>query len=572
MGKILDSFRQNLPASQARKIEKFLVKETQKKAIRTQQEFKDELQKKIRELLESDVAVRALSPPVSPDDRSSSVMMNTLLEFIEGDLEALSQDIDRTSDTVSTQTHIYIEQILNKLEKATNEAEAELDRLESILSDTSIKNGILLSFRDASESLSRSDELATLLYVDPKEHRVFNQSQDMAIMAQIGALSLPSSSMDILGPSTIKEQSTADIFETGRRYSIPNTLLPSTPGTSIAGLRLDRINHEDVADWWSKKLSVSAPIPDGAITTLCIDLTNSQEVNSIEVHPSLSSNMTLESVFCINGERKFEAIGEELSVKADQPIRLIFRKMQLSKLYLVLRQKTYTVSSDGQSYHYQFGLNKITVGNLSYQNKGVFISKTLSLPKISKMSLSEELLDSLGGGASVNQLPLIEYWIHLREYDADGNPTMYQLLPILPETHSFFRERLIMNSSGETNLMFKTSDDDMAVTRDGTALLVNEDYSIDVGDFQTKITINSARTESRDYIAYYNPAFLSPTSPTVFTDSTQVLNYDYEKNLIYSRPLGSRAVRTDINLIVIMRGPEECLATKTIDKLVLRVG
>ena len=567
MGKILDSFRQNLPANQARKIEQVLVGEAKRGAIRNIQEFKDTLQALTREMLSKDVPLQTNVPHLVEDQRTSSALFNKMFETIEGDLSSLSKDVDLTADTAEAQTAIYLHQIVAKLVKATDEAEAELNRLEAIISDHAVRNAISLDFRLHSEALSRSHALANSLYCDPKEGTSLPESYDMSTIGQIGALCLPSESSELVNISNVSEVKSSDIYELGLRYNLPAGLSPSTEGKARIEGSLQRLDRRNIASWWKKDV-VSSVTADGAICTLCLDLSNIQNINFIELDATPSSTMVLRSAYCMNKDRTIEALGEDMNLGLSSPARILLSRKPINKVYLVLEQKTFTISQ-GELGTYSFGIDRVKVGLLNFRSKGCFVTETMDVDNLLGLELTSQLCPIIGDSVESFRKPLLEYFVDIREYDAQDNIVQRQLVPILGNDDDV-TERLVFGTNGETSLMFKAETDDIVIIEDENALLIGADFTIEQTDYKTIVNLRGSLEPNRNYRAVYTPKCMTSGALPVPFDSTENIKYGHDRNLIYNRPLGSRSVRAEVNLVIIMRGPDPCSHTLAIDKIVLR--
>jgi len=76
-----------------------------------------------------------------------------------------------------------------------------------------------------------------------------------------------------------------------------------------------------------------------------------------------------------------------------------------------------------------------------------------------------------------------------------------------------------------------------------------------------------------EYVAEYVPLHTQEgTAPIPFTDATELVRYAPDNTIRLSRPEASQAVRSEANLLVIMRGLGNGVHTSVVDQITFAVG
>ena len=237
---------------------------------------------------------------------------------------------------------------------------------------------------------------------------------------------------------------------------------------------------------------------------------------------------------------------------------------------------------------YRFGFDNILVGQLEFLNRGYYISNTLSLPKINKIYLKAK--ENMYIGVQENEdelvntdpLPPVEYWVVVREIDAANNIVWLGYLPIASVGETRVREKVVIESNNSGTLNFTVSPDiadgsnDFILYRDGVEILRPLDYTLTtLGDLirSSSVTVPDGFNYKNEYIADYE---LYQTQedivPVPFTDSTGLIRYNSDNSISLTRPDTSQAIRTEINLIIIMRGSLNTSYTSVVDEITFAAG
>jgi hypothetical protein len=133
------------------------------------------------------------------------------------------------------------------------------------------------------------------------------------------------------------------------------------------------------------------------------------------------------------------------------------------------------------THSYQYGIKQISLGNTSYQNNGIFVTKPIEIEG-NVMSLSlrshEEhpLFDGLGGSAT-DRFTSVEYYVSYKE-----NPTLQDWLPILPEDMTEIKcERLFVKQNTADLRFIADLSQPISVYRNGIKLEESEYYFLAQG-------------------------------------------------------------------------------------------
>lgn len=614
--KILDSFIRTMPRLQARNIERDLQRPEERLRYRTAAEFREAFQGRLRQLLGRDSDIRFGGMQFQEDSYKESEMMNEAFSLIAGDLSSLFSEATDFLKLEELQAQIFNNEVVDRLRKATAEAETEIERLELLRGNVSgLKEAIVEKFNSGADRLSRSAPHAQTTYVDPKLNIEPPPSLDMPVGLYVGGLVLPLSGRSPIHVG-IDFVDNNKRMEQGRR-SLPQVIQTRDLGQALFGsLTTAPIGNaigEDYNSSWEASYLPPQTIPGGATVSIVLTIhPGAPAINYLEIHPVGEFDQELASVFYEDEVEEAVEIDLQVSpVKLTEPIRLNFREVNARRVILTLRQKNSTAinmgfenpAPDGEEqldlsrrmlHRYTFGLRNVSVGQASYQSLGYYVSRTLTLPKINKLFLkaSENSFAGVSGGEALspdtNPLPLIEYWVAVREIDGGGIVVDSKFLPILSAGLTQVREKLEVNQSGKASLSFMIDPeidtngdqgdvDDLIVYRNGVALLRGVDYSFEPPATALAqpaiLSIPQGYLVQDEYVAKYTPLHTQTAlAPVQFTDRTRLVRYNSDNTISLKRPESSRAVRSEANLIVIMRGLGNGKHTAIVDEFTFAVG
>lgn len=602
MGRILEKFVQQLPKLQADSIQKELLRSKANKEIRSVQGFREAFQEKLRALLESDEVLRFEAKELIVEETRSSELIDSMLSLIADDLLAMFTEGDELLSLANTQSALFRDEVINRLRQAVGEASLELDRVELLTgSNAGFTNALVEKFRDSNSRLPRTDPVAEQVYKDPKLNTVFTPDYDMAIEATTDGLVLPIKSENTLAFSAIRDQQSSDVRDLSDRFSIPRTVEPSTQSIDLPHVKgsLNYLIDRKKETFWIKKIQTAKILPDGAKLNLLLTVGPPKEINFIEIQPFGPDPLELTGLYYQDEGSIFREIELPRVLTLKEQTRVFFDPVFASKIMLLFTQRTPSTSlrrlNDKLISEYVFGLDNILAGQLSYLNRGYYVSKTLTAEQISTIRLvtKENLRVNTSEDQDIelasNLLPTIEYWIHFREYDPNGSLVFSKFLPIAPHGTETVLERFRVRVDSTASLNFMVDpnlddaehdEDDLIVYRARTQINRPLDYNlsqrllnleaVEVGE--TDLVIPGGYNEQREFIASYKPLHTKAIAPVKFTDPTGLIRYNMDSSINIERPSSSRATESQINLLIIMRGSENQTHTAVIDEVTLCIG
>lgn len=605
MGKLLDKFVETMPRLQASHIEKELHQARDRREIRSVKEFRDEFQRRLRLLLDSNTPLFSDGRQLVLEEKRSSELVELIFSRLTDDISALFNDADTVAELARIQGILFEDEILSRLRRAVAEATRELDRIELLFGNVSgLQDAIIERFRTSSSRLSHSDPIAQMVYVDPKENISFSAKSDMPIEVNLGGLVLPIDTESTLTFSAIKDQQSADTRDEADRFAFPRGLEFSTPSDndSVQVGRLTSIIDKQNNTWWSKSITKKVPLSNGAKLTFVLSIGHPTEINFIEIQPWGNHPIELGDLYYIDEfalPHRIEFLGDVSTIS--EPTRVFFKAVYATKIIASFTQRnpsTVPALSNGAPtivYKYEFGFDNIYAGKLSYARQGCYVSNTLTAPNINTLYLKVKENQTLGAdsdnpGVIVDPVPTIEYWAAFRDLDPEGNITFSTILPILPVATTRVRERLSIREGHTATLNFMIdrqldSEDhdaaDLLLYRDGVLVTRPTDYNIEEGQLAEELTevkrtilsIPDGFNELKEYIADYKPLHIdSDRAPLMFLDPSGLIRYNLDSTINIERPAGSRAVRSEANLIIIMRNCGNQIHTSLVDEFVFAVG
>lgn len=602
MGRLLDKYASQLPGLQARQIERELTRSREGGELRTTQDFRAAFQTKLKELLSAESPLRFSAKELFENSKRSSELVSSLLSWLGDDLESLFTEYDKLLGAAHIQQQLFKEEVLSRIQSAITEADLELQRIEFLYGNTEgFTDAIVENFRSSASRLERTHPIADRVYKDPKLGVSIHPDQDMSISSTVSGLCLPLKSEASVVFSAIKDQQSSDVRSLADSFAIPFSITPSTPSDQISIVgRIENLIDRRLNTFWQKTISVNSRLDSGAKLNLVVSTGASQEFNYLEVQPFGPEKLELSELYSISSTGLINQI--ELAsgpVTIAGPTRVVFDSVVAIKFMLVFTQKTPTTiildGTTGAGATYTFALDNILAGKLAYQDRGYFVTKTLHAPQISRVMLRSK--ENLGLTALLeNQielgadlLPLVEYWVHLREYDAQDSLVFSSFLPIASAEKTRLRELAYRASGDQLRLNFMVfSDPDnesleyepLNLYRERTLLARPLDYTLSEEllasspqkcQLTTLDVHNSSNTEL-EYIADYVPLHLTAQAPSPFTDPSGLIRYNRDGSITIERPSSSRAIRSELNLVIIMRALRGGTHSSTVNEITLGVG
>ena len=591
MSKLISEFNRILPQLQAREIEKeLLTPEAQLRFGGDIDAARAELQRQLRLMLESDTSLRFSPIELKEDNYRDSETINWMVDKVATDLNSLFAESDQLAKIQAFNEKFFREEIIQKIEQAVNELDNELDRLELLSGRfNGLTDGIAENFRVDGQRLNRAERSAHLALVDPKTNSPLAVEQEMPVNLAIGGLTLPPDVNAVIGASRITDIQSSDTLEEDSPFALLSLSTPSSAGEVRETGRIWNLIDRRESTAWTK--AIKAKVQEGgAKLNLVLDFAPGPvKANYIQITPAYNSSHTL----IYAGYTSPDNTSNELylpdgGVDFNGKIILPFPVSVMKRVCLVFAQEDYRRSPNEAPgvVEYTFSLAEIQVGMTEFKQLGYYVTKTLSLPLISQLYLSAETNGNLLSFAEGEDtaIPTIEYWVAYRDIDEADNVLFNTYIPILPVEKQYSYEKLVLNERDEAHLMFKVKEDitnadedTLQVIRDSDAILRPIDYTIkpsgDTLATPTVLSIQNGFNVQKEYYARYNPLHLDMVNrPVPFLDRTGLIEYLSDSSIKISRQENSRAVRSEVNLIVLIRGTEDRKRTLAIDRLIFGVG
>lgn len=589
MAKILEKYINLMPRLQARKIEDELRKNIS--LARDPASFRAAYQEELRALLASDTDIRTQALELLADSSRDSEVVNWMIRSIASDLSALSSEADTLFSLKEMEVSVMRNDVLDKLRRATMEAEAEVERMEIIRGNTSgLRESLVDNFSSSYNRLPRSDQNSHFVFLDPKTGEVADPIFD-CVMGNYG-LTLPIDISRTVQPTSIREVMSSDVRDPSDRLAVAGSSTPSTSGDAEFTGRILNIIDRRVGTFWSKRLTTEEKPPLGAICNLEVNLgPNVSSVNFVDIQAAIGSGQELIGLYYVDENLFVHTIELEQPVILDQPRRITLPLIQARKITVVIRQKEFLTLSDPielvQKRVYKFGIDNILIGNAKYLDRGYYVSKTLRGPKITKVVLDASWLPYSGEDqtevARSQVPPTAEFWVSLRESDSNGVVVYEKMIPILPVGRSSISERVIVTDTNKGKLSFSIEqdiaddDEDLILYRDSSQILRPDDYTISQESEGVEegsvLDIPQGFNRASEFVAEYVPLFRKfGIVPNVLLDSTGVIQFNSDGSINILRPESSRAVASEINLIIVLRGTGNGTSSPIVNKYILSVG
>lgn len=591
MSKLISGFTKILPQLQAREIEKELSSpENQIRLGGNIDAIRAELQLQLRRMLESDTNLRFNQILLSEDDYRDSETINWMVDKIAGDLTSLFSETDQLLKIQDFNEKFFREEIIGKAEQALDILDNELSRLELLSGRFSgLTDGVAENFKVDGQRLSSQDPFAHFAFIDPKGNNSLVPEQEMPINLAIGGLTLPPDVRSIIRPSRIRDVQTGDTLEEGDPFALAGATNPSTPGQVTQVGRISNLTDGREDTIWRK--SVRTKIQSGgAKLNVMLEFTPGPvKLNYLQITPGVDSAHTLIGVNYVSADNTVSELflpnGE---IRFTGKVLLPFPISAVKKISLVFAQEDFRVVPGvaPDVVEYSFSFAEIQLGLNEFKPLGYYVAKTLTLPLISQIYLSATVNGHLLSFDEDEDLmvPTIEFWAAYRDIDEGENVLFSTYIPLLPVEKDFSYEKLILNERDQARLMFKVKEDildededTLHLTRDGISIVRPVDYNIEQSENDhaesTILNIQNGFNVQREYYARYTPLHLDLANrPIPFLDRTGLIEYLPDGTVKISRSENSRAVRSEVNLIVLMRGTEDRKRTLALDRLIFGVG
>lgn len=585
MAGLIDRFINLLPELGAKKIQKQLSKDAERIIFSDPQEFRDEFQRRLRELLGSDSGVSYKYREFGPGEEISSELMNYIFEILEDDLDNLFSQANLLLSLSGQRPELIERQLLNPLRVAINEAAQQIEVLE-LLKGT--ENGLQKAFVQTSETQGERVALGTddarVALVDPKFNERVSLENTMPFSLVSGGLTLPLINQSRLTGLNVDEVTNDSLI--GSQLAQAGATLPSTPGVKETQGELSNITDGRVGTYWIKNLFTEPDEYSSARVTVEVTVAQRERtVNYIEIEPVSSFAQELEAIFYVDDTDVVQELTvASLPIKLEGKTLVSFKDIKAKKIAVVLKQKSKgRAIRDRRVYDkFSFGLDNIITGKKEYAQTGLFASKTLELDKISTLYLraSEALTVLTKEGQDLetddSPLPTVEYWACLRDERQGGRSESVRHIPIMPISTTLHKERLSIDREGKAKLMFMTKSPSFSLKRNGTLLIEDDDYTLIGADGLSAdrpyVQVRGGFSQDDSYIAEYTVSYSEADSPRPFRDNEETIQYNKNGTIIVNRASEAVVNKSKCNLIIIMRGTGDSLVTSVVNEVAFGVG
>jgi hypothetical protein len=612
--KILDQVGSLLSSLQGNKILQKISKKKDQGFYKSEIEYKQVLKANLLDIASVQDAPLYTPTTLSPGIAYSEVFNNNN-EDILLDLEVLFSEINFLFSKIKSHEVFFgrsineAEILIKKLEQNIESAKIETS------SDNAFNKTFHNTFIDASNKIDFANIEAKEFYYDNSIKRRTNLDQLCTIDTKQGKLSLPKFS------GTKVEISEAKILTTETSVSDYNI---SFPGNII-----DNIINEDSNQSWSHAVLTKKQLKEPAKLVVMLDLGDIKEFNSITLNPNANEPLYLDEIYTIDSNETKHNIPISQGVLAESKT-FLFSKKLAKAVYVSFKQdrnkviphnpaepislaglqrdRTLPLSIDSISgqiqasikdpniknilglerialsesvlvYYYSFSIGSIQIGNDSYKNKGVYVSKLEEFHNLRNLGLYKE--DSIPktihwqSGLEIDA-GSIEYTLYKKDYDAADKLIKTSVLSVLPiGTNQVTNERLNFEENTTLALRFlghKTDGDgsNVELYRNGELLIRGVDWKfktrqsvtvsdpmIDVNETKTIIELTQTNDQIYNgvYTAKYTPRFVLEPELVVIDNGVRFLENCsiIIPNIVY----GQEIFRSDIYVQIIIRNHTE---------------
>lgn len=509
----LDKFRSKIPLTQGNQLLRRLTTKKNSGEIRTLEEFKTQLKTLTTQLLEEKLRPTLSLLKAIPGQDISSTQFNEMLERIDDDLETAFVEANNLDEIIETH-HKLIQQVsLKAIRFALNKLRAKVSLYEFINSNEAGFNEALYNTFTEAESLqtTRSSEVASLVFVDPRTSSTISNSEDAFIDLVGERLTLGGDQLNYIEPKNIEWLANEN--------SVRGEINVEFENTDIKNL-LDNTKNT----FWVVAILQSSIKTSGVSVEIRLTLPGVQDVNFVEVEPATDTSLILTNI------SYFSAFNQRLDVNVSDttisgPTRVNFQKVAAKDLILRFRQDNYkevqyteklaksnfhkalvtdkapaeildvsedlqeTLSSDfllstvfktqnttgkqKKYFQYLVGFDNVRVGHHTYDDRSIFVSskKTANKPGVVGIKVEEtrpvQLMNSDVILSSSYLYPprdsaedskiyhgAVEYWLAVQSFSPTGFIVATDIIPILPYmAKRIYHECLVLTHKSSTSVV-----------------------------------------------------------------------------------------------------------------------
>lgn len=489
MYKFLEAWEGSIPAVQGSQIVKLLTDMKDQGIIKTEQEYRDALNRLSGAIRATDPVPLSKLFPALLDNYIDSESFNWMIDRITSDLVAGFTEAQTIEDLMIAHRKVYEEFTLAKLKQIIGIVEERVAFHEFLRQNQEgYSNMQYNTFTQNARSTDRSTTLERQLFYDRSSRSAIESEHDAVIDVVNEALELPAT--DNVQLFTIANEdpanTTKDIFDT----------LQGAPDFDIALAKNNIINGIDGIEgtFYIRPFLMSEVSTSGVQLKIELNCGTLRPLNYIEIHPVADYPFQITTVEYLDENDVIASVELQesglLGTDVYRPIRLHFKEITARKLYLTTTQVHYTlISFQGSSikeypsenfegtyletqavqdivrdamdddaflnhlrdlfsqtdskhrvYQYIMGFDNIWAGRLAYDKVGIFVSESFKVSRCRLVGLNANEVDTTD--ILANQQASIEYWMYKQDYNSIGGLIGITALPIMNEGDTEAYERL----------------------------------------------------------------------------------------------------------------------------------
>lgn len=517
MAGYMDKFRSTISQNQYNRLVKLLDQKKRLGNFETIDQFQSQMNQLMRDLFEKRITPLLklfLAIPSMVIDRET---YNFMLERIQDDLEIAFLEAAQIDEVMRGHNAILKQVVFRNLKHALAELESKVAMNELLVTSSyGFNKSIASNFMGASSVRLQRVLDTSGYFIDPRTGSNLTSTYD-ALVDQTGKY------------LTLPYKNTGYVPVVGIRQIFDSEAIATEDDVEPEDMALSNVIDDTAGTYWARVYLFTDDDHLEVKTKLELDLGGAREINFIEIEPALLHKVTLDSVTYLKGDGSAETISVGETIEHHR-VKVQFRKIAARKLILTfsnensilhsyevesgevslddvlaspiseqlnLSETLQTISFSGRQF--QIGFDNIRVGLSTYRDKGVFISKPLSLDVPVKLlgMKTEELRPAAPSTNTFFITPTedtyddtddseifygsIEYWVIRDSFDENSSLIGTDIFPILPFnvervnherlllTHHY-SENTMVNDSGRLLFYTTEADGDIKVYRNGAEL------------------------------------------------------------------------------------------------------
>lgn len=516
----LDKLTRALPTAQGKQILRLLTSERDSGKIKTIDEFKDRLKQLTTTLLEKRIKPTFKLWRAVAGEEISEELYNDMLNKVYADLTVAFDEANSLDEIIEAHRQLIQQVSFKTLHYGINQLESQISLYEFIEKNSyGVDDCTFNTFRSTDvNGLSRADEIASVVFIDPRQATAINSTQDAAI--------------DLIGERLTLGAATSTYLTPKRAVFLAN----SSSIRSELDVQFENSNINNVVDgrkntYWAIPILVSNIQSSGVTIEVQIDLNASQDINFIEIDPASYFPMVLSTISYVNSNQTRTTITSPNALLTG-PKSFSFGKVATSSIILTFKQDNYketqitkksnevnfykaltgdtfakpsilnakddikaTITSDfllnqvfnlpddevedAKYFEYVFGLDNVRLGLNTFDERSIFVSKKKAVDKPGMIALKTvETRPRQDNAAATNTITnatytypaqsstednytyhsSIEYWLFIKSYDTSGQVVAIDIVPVLPIGASrIYQERMVFTKKTSTTYLNKNA-------------------------------------------------------------------------------------------------------------------